>query len=271
MKKKNVIQFVLILIILISVVVLIYSSFQVYEWYQDSKNIKDLTEQIEEKVEVQAVDEEQTQVVEQPIEIEKTNPYWDYIKMNLIDVNFSELLKTNSDTVGWIQVSGTNINYPFVQTSDNKYYLRHAFDKSFNYAGWVFLDYRNQLQNMDQNTIIYAHGRIDNTMFGSLKNSLNQEWYQNKENHVIKLSTQYENTLWQVFSIYHIPTTSDYLETNFHSDNDFLNFVDMLQKRSSYSFDTTVNANDKILTLSTCYNDQEKMVMHAKLIKYSKK
>ena len=48
----------------------------------------------------------------------------------------------------------------------------------------------------------------------------------------------------------------------------YSNFAKMLQDRSVYSFNTSVGGNDKILTLSTCYSNGEKMVMHAKLIKY---
>ena len=51
------------------------------------------------------------------------------------------------------------------------------------------------------------------------------------------------------------------------SNEDFKNFANMLTERSQYNFNTTVNENDHILTLSTCYNSSEKMVIHAKLIK----
>ena len=73
--------------------------------------------------------------------------------MNMIDINFNELKNINNDVKGWIKVNGTNINYPFVQSKNNKYYLTHSFDKSYNSAGWLFLDYRNN----NKNTIIYAH------------------------------------------------------------------------------------------------------------------
>ena len=186
------------------------------------------------------------------------------------DVNFDDLLKVNNHTKGWIQVKGTNINYPFVQTKDNDYYLNRSYDKSYNKAGWVFLDFRNKYTD-NKNTIIYAHGRTDTTMFGSLKNILKSDWLDNKDNYVVKISTPEENTLWQVFSVYHIKTTSDYIRTDFDNDEDFLKFTKMLTERSKYNFNVEILGNDQILTLSTCYNDFEKMVMHAKLIKRSKK
>lgn len=105
------------------------------------------------------------------------------------------------------------------------------------------------------------------TMFGSLRNILSSSWYNNSDNHIIKLSAPTENTLWQVFSVYHIKTTNDYIQTRFTSDQEYLNFLNKLKDRSAVTFDTTVSASDKILTLSTCYNKTDKVVMHAKLIK----
>ena len=105
------------------------------------------------------------------------------------------------------------------------------------------------------------------TMFGSLRNILSSSWYDNTDNHIIKLSTPTENTLWQVFSVYHIETTNDYIQTRFTSDEEYQNFLNKLKNRSAVEFDTSINANDKILTLSTCYNKTDKVVMHAKLIK----
>lgn len=84
---------------------------------------------------------------------------------------------------------------------------------------------------------------------------------------VWKFKTEYENTLWQVFSVYHIPTTSDYIQTSFKDDSDFESFANMLLNRSAHNFNTTISASDRILTLSTCYDKTDKVVLHAKLIK----
>ncbi len=246
----------------------IVSIINIYHWKIDSNDVKSQLKDIDEINPVtEKKDNENTEIIEQDTEIPNSNPYWDYIKMNLINVDFEELKIINPDTKGWIAVNGTNINYPFVQTDNNDYYLKHSFDKSYNSAGWVFMDYRNSPNPINKNTILYAHGRYDTTMFGSLKNILTSGWLNKTNNYVIKLSTETENTLWQVFSVYHIPTTSDYLQVNFSSNDEFLSFTQMLIDRSFHNFNTTINANDKIITLSTCYNDKEKVVLHAKLIK----
>lgn len=247
---------------------LVYSGFFSYNWVMDSKKINEQVNDIETITQLSVSETENSELVEQPYEIPSENPYWDYIKMNLINVDFADLKSKNSDTKGWIQVNGTNINYPFVQYSDNDYYLNRSFNKKKNSGGWIFLDYRNSIDELNKNTIIYGHSRVDTTMFGSLKNILNNGWLDNTNNHVIKMSTETENTLWQVISVYHIPVTSDYLQIIFSSEEEFINFSNMLIARSEYNFNTLVSGNDKLLTLSTCYNnDTERVVLHAKLIK----
>ena len=277
MKKKKIIKIkwtnvIIFLLTIICSVGLIISITNIIKWKLDSNNTNKQINQFKETTKIEEIeDNNATKIIEQEEDIPNTNPYWDYIKMNLIDVDISKLKKINSETVGWLQVNGTNINYPFVQAKNNEYYLKKDFNKKYNSAGWVFMDYRNNISNLDKNTIIYAHGRLDGTMFGSLKNILTSGWLKNTNNYVIKLSTDKENTLWQVFSVYHIPTTSDYLEINFNNNNDFLDFAKMLLNRSAYNFNTSVSKNDNILTLSTCYNDKERVVLHAKLIKSSEK
>lgn len=268
LKWKNII---LILIFLILFITLNISIYNIIKWKLDSNKTNEEINTIQENTNIEEVkDNKGTEIIKQAEKIPKENPYWDYIKMNMIDVNFDNLKKINSDVVGWIKVNGTNINYPFVQSKDNKYYLTHSFNKSYNNAGWVFLDYRNNNIN-NRNTIIYAHGRTDKTMFGTLRKVLNNGWINNTNNYVIKISTEKENNLWQIFSIYHIPTTNDYLQTEFKDEREYQRFLNILKNRSNHNFNTSITSNDTILTLSTCYNDSEKMVVHAKLIKKQKK
>lgn len=268
LKWKNII---LILIFLILFITLNISIYNIIKWKLDSNKTNEEINTIQENTNIEEVkDNKGTEIIKQAKKIPKENPYWDYIKMNMIDVNFDNLKKINSDVVGWIKVNGTNINYPFVQSKDNKYYLTHSFNKSYNNAGWVFLDYRNNNIN-NRNTIIYAHGRTDKTMFGTLRKVLNNGWINNTNNYVIKISTEKENSLWQIFSIYHIPTTNDYLQTEFKDEREYQRFLNILKNRSNHNFNTSITSNNTILTLSTCYNDSEKMVVHAKLIKKQKK
>lgn len=266
-KKKRKLRlkpWVWLVLIFISLGVLSVALLNIFVWNKDNAQMSDIIEDIDKQAEVTEVTDAGEEV--NPPE-NKEDPYWSYIHLPLINVDFSELLKTNNQTVGFIKVNGTNINYPVVQASDNDFYLNHTFDKSSNGGGWVFLDYRNDINNLNHNTIIYAHGRQNTTMFGSLKNIIKNNWYQNTDNYVVNLSTPKENTLWQVFSVYTIPTETYYLTTNFGSKESHQKFLDTMKERSVYDFKTTLNTSDRILTLSTCLNDDVKVVLHAKLIK----
>ena len=266
-KKLRFRKWVIVVFLLFFLSIFIFSAYKLYSWHNDNKEIETIANDVVKKTKVkEKEDTENTENVNPPDN--RDNDYWNYIKMNLLEVDFNELLVKNPDTVGWIQVKGTNINYPIVQTTDNSYYLTHAFDRTKNEAGWVFMDYRNDAVNFNQNTILYAHSRLTGSMFGSLKNILESSWYTNKNNHIIRLSTPTENTMWQVFSVYTIPKESYYITPNFNSNEAYQEFINTMKSRSEVEFSAEVNTNDKILTLSTCKdNFGNRVVMHAKLIK----
>ena len=264
--------FLLVLLLFFSTI-FIFSAFKVIEWLSDNNNTDKVIEKINNDVKVDEVkDNDNTEVIdEEPTEPEKVSDYFYYITYPLINVDFESLLKTNNETVGWINVNNTNINYPFVQGINNTYYLNHSFDKSYNSAGWVFMDYRNNKEMNNKNTILYAHGRIDKTMFGSLYKTQYPAWYQNRSNHIIRISTPSVNMSYQIFSVYKIEEESYYIQTDFTSDDVYLEFLNIIKRRSKYDFNVVLNESDKIITLSTCANDKERYVVHAKLIKKSER
>ena len=202
-----------------------------------------------------------------------TSYYYSYkkdleFKEKIAEYDFDKLKKMNSDIVGYIEVDNTNISYPVVKSSDNSYYLNHSYKKEKNNIGSIFLDYRNDLDNLSKNNIIYGHGRLDNTMFGSLNNLLDSSNLDSKESYYITLSTPNSIMTFKIFSVYTIPKEGYYIKTYFSSNKYFKEFLETIMKRSIYNFNTDVSTNDKILTLSTCKdNFGKRVVVHAKLLK----
>ena len=267
-KKKKLKKWVWIFLMIIFLIIFLLSLIKIIFWAKDNKDTKEVVENIKNDIIIEEKeDDENTELVNKEEDI--TSDYWYYITFPLINVDIQKLKEKNGDTIGWINVNNTNINYPYVQSSDNNYYLNHSYDKTYNDAGWVFLDYRNNSALTDKNNIIYAHSRLDKTMFGSLSKTLKSDWYTNKDNHIIRLSTETENTLWQIFSVYKTPVESYYITTNFATDEEYENFLNTIKNRSLYNFNTTLTKEDRVLTLSTCYSDTERTVVHAKLIKRS--
>lgn len=251
-------------IIAISSFVLIILIAVLINWLLENKKTDDVLETI---YMVSDVKEIKTTTKSSDNVITTTSIYDEYENMNMLEVNFDNLKKINSDTVGWIKVNGTKINYPFVHTSDNEYYLKHTFDKTSNKKGWVFLDFRNDIENLSSNNILYAHGLVNNQMFGSLRKTIKPSWYNNKSNHIITIATPSGTKHFEIFSSYTILPESYYITTNFESNDEFKAFISTIKERSVYDYNVDVNTSDKILTLSSCYDNEKRMVLHAKLIK----
>ncbi len=240
MKKKKIFTIIQIILLLI----LIFSLYKIYQWSLDNKKTQKQLDIIEEYVEE----------VEDEIEDVK------------IKVDFESLKTINSDTVGYLKLNNTKIEYPVVQTTNNDYYLYRSFDKSYTDAGWIFADYKNNIDGNDKNLVIYGHDRYDDSLFGSLDYTLSSDWYTNKDNQIITFITEDSYYLYEIFSIYTVKNEEYYIKTDFYN-NEFSIFIETIKNRSIYDFGNTVNSEDKVLTLSTCYNDgYDRMVVHAKLI-----
>ena len=233
-------------------------------WYVQKLKINELTTSILEATKI--LENEQTEEIDTTAYTPTDNDK--YSNISFLSIDFTELLQKNSDTVAWIKVNNTNVNYSVVQSDDNEYYLKHDFNKNSNFGGWVYGDYRDDFTYFGNNTILYGHNLINRTMFGSLIWCQKESWYTNEENLYIKISTPASNPIWKIFSIYQIKPEVYYLKTYFETTEEHQEFLDTLKNRSIYNFNEELTTNDKILTLSTCSDDGTKRaVIHAKMVK----
>ncbi len=179
----------------------------------------------------------------------------------------ASLLAINPDVVGYLKVNNTNIDYPVVTAEDNVYYLKKNLYQEDDQNGWIYMDFRNSDKVLNDNTIIYGHNMYySGVMFGTLHRALNASWYNNPDNQIISFDTMYATMKWQIYSIYTIPKTSDYLKVSFATDAEKEEYITMTKNRSIHDFGITVTASDYLLTLSTCTGDNERLVVHAKRI-----
>ena len=244
-KRKT--KLLIIIVFIICLVIAIYSSYRIITWKHDVNKNKEIQKEIKDKIKI----------------VEKEINYED--KKGEYDIDFKPLKEQNNDTVASIKVNGTNIDYIVVKGSDNSYYLNHNFNKEYNIAGWIFSDYHNKFDETDKNIVIFGHNTKDGSMFGTLKNILNKDWYENNNN--VTLITENGIYYYQVFSIYSIKPEDYYINTEFQNNDEFDKFIKTLKSRSIYDYKIEVSGEDKILTLSSCIGDGTKrVVLHAKLI-----
>ena len=105
------------------------------------------------------------------------------------------------------------------------------------------------------------------SMFASLRNVLKENWYSDENNLTIKLYLPSGEIQYKVFSVYEIRAESYYTTPTFASDATFLEFLNTIKSHSIHNFNVDLTAEDQILTLSTCSNNNAfRTVLHAKKV-----
>ena len=245
-KQKNKILISLLIIILIAI---IYVSLRIFNTLKDNSKLEKEISEVKDEVIINEDNEVESEKVEEKISEEEK-----------LELNFEKLKKINNDTVAWIRVINTNIDYPIVQTTNNTYYLDHSFYKEKNQNGWIYESSNNSSSFDDANTVLFGHNTNGKTMFSELKDIYNGNYGKN-----INISIFLENTTYtyKVFSIY-LENPNNTTALSKYTNKDILN--DYIIK-SNVNFGIDVNENDKILTFSTCNNmTDDRIIMHAKKI-----
>ena len=199
-----------------------------------------------------------------------TIPQQEILNRTTVLSSFHSLLDANEDIRGYIKMDESTIAYPVVQGIDNKFYLERNIYGDKTISASIFMDYRNNVDVLDDNTIIYGHN-LNTTMFNDLDFFVDEEtrgeFYE--ANGIFRFDTVYKYMQWEVYSAYVVNKDDfNYLITNFSSISTHRAFLDETLERSAVDWGIPVTTNDKILTLSTCnhwYNDS-RTVVHARLI-----
>lgn len=170
--------------------------------------------------------------------------------LQLPKVDFETLRETCPDLVAWLYCPGTVIDNPIVQGDDNSYYLTHLADGTKNKNGCLFIDMSNVSDFSDDNTLIYGHNMASGSMFASLLDYADQDYYQ--AHPVMYLIT--EDTTYRVdlFSAYTTNPEGDAYYINLGGKEPFMNWIADCAKQSDFQTSMTLRASDHMITLSTC-------------------
>lgn len=228
------------LIIIISLCFFVFFAYKIYEYKNDEKKQKELNNDILQS----AVKNKETDNKIGNNDLENNGVP--------IEINFKSLKASNKDIIAWIYSEETPINYPIVQSNDNDYYLRRLIDGTYNQAGTIFLDCKNSSNFEDYNSIIYGHNMKNDSMFGTISNYKDQEYYEkHKEMFLITENKNFKIELFAGFisssesDLYNFPKTSGTNEK----------LINTAIKNSTFKSNVAVTKEDRIITLSTCsYN-----------------
>lgn len=190
-------------------------------------------------------------------------------------IQLEELRKENSDIIGWLEIEGTNINYPVLQAEDNDYYLIHNYKNEKISSGSIFLDKDYSFTKPSENLLIYGHRNKKGLMFEDLIKYKEEKFY--KEHSTIRFTTTKEDSTFEIISafnskVYYQNETDVFKYYKFVNANnitDYYNYVENCKKMSIYDTEKTAQYGEQLLTLSTCDYTQEngRFVVVAKKIK----
>ncbi len=186
------------------------------------------------------------------------------------DINWDALMEQNSDTVAWIYLKGTKINYPVVQASDNDYYLRRMFNGASGIGGTLFVDARVPGDFSGFNSIIYGHHMKDSSMFGALKSYTSYDFA--KENPRFELITPKQKYHLEVCAFLSVPADSPVYRIVGTSQSSREAYIKMIKDKARYTTGVDFGTKDKLVMLSTCayeYEDARYAVI-GKLIPWDK-
>mgnify|MGYP003096335003 CR=1 FL=1 len=170
-------------------------------------------------------------------------------------VDFEALWETGPDIIGWLTLPDTTINYPVTQTDDNEYYLHHLYDGTYNKTGCLFADYENKEDFSNRNTIIYGHNMRDGSMFATLNEYDEQNYYDGHPQ--MYLVTPDGGYVVEIFTAFVAKTSESGSDTSpwrldWKDDGAYTTWLNAMKERSVVECDVAVTSSDKVLTLSTC-------------------
>ena len=179
--------------------------------------------------------------------------------------DWDALKKINKEIVGWIRIDKTPIDYPVLYHKGDdqysQYYLKHTYKGEWSDYGSIFVDYRCKKGVKAKNLILHGHNMLNGSMFHELVNysdGFNPKLDYYKKHSVITFNTPEGDAKWKIISVFKTSTMYEhgeffnYMQAEFNSDAEFMNFVYNCRIRSMFNIPVTVNEDDQLLTLSTC-------------------
>lgn len=237
-KKKD--RFRRGLILILAFVMVVSGAMTVGQWIRDKKA----------QEEYERLAQEVTETTEPPTEPETSEEETEPEEEPYVSpIDFDKLLEENPDTIGWIRIPDTNIDYPIVQGTDNEFYLNHDFNGNESVAGSIYLDFESQGDFVGRNNVLYGHNMKNGSMFKDVVRYKDEEYF--KEHQYFSIYTPDREIKLKAVSCYYGPAEPILRKTRFKSQESFDAFVQEMIKPCSYAEPVQVPGRT-LYTLITC-------------------
>lgn len=211
------------ILILVCLIALIFAGLQIYQYWKDSQKSEEIFEEL------------------------RDDPKDD----------ISKAWKENHDTVGWIKIPKTKVDYPVMQNKkEPQFYLHKDFNKKESLRGCLFVDAKTDLK-VSKNILIYGHHMLDGTMFGDLVKYSDPSYFKSHKKIKYTFIDEHgrkEHRKYRVIAMFKSVTTDqdsflDY--ANIEDSETYEKYMNLIRTKSEVNFDEPVYPTE-LLTLSTC-------------------
>lgn len=175
--------------------------------------------------------------------------------------DYQAMLEYNPESLGYIKLNDSRIQYPIVQHSDNDYYLNHGSNRIYNGNGAIFVDARIQGGLDARSCIVYGHDMLDGSMFAGLLDYSKEDFC--KSHQVFDIYIGYRHYRYYVFASFRAEATDeDIYKMGFANDSDYASWISRCYSKSNYRYSVEKpTTSDKTILLSTCINDDLRFVV----------
>ena len=234
-KKKKKSDVLLTIALIVAIAVFCYAAFNLYHIYTEYKKGTDEYNQIEEMA-VTERDADSAEVAGPNAQLKPP-----------IEVDFDKLKSVNEDVVGWIYVDALpDISYPIVKGKDNQTYLHQTYEKNYNFAGTIFVDYENSGDFSDCNTLVYGHNMKNGSMFGHLK-KFREDDKLYKQDKYFWILTPERNYRYEIITAYTTGVNSDTYTLFKGPGEEFEKYLETIKGYSEIQTDDTGNESTRFV------------------------
>ena len=263
-KKKQKRRLLYVLVLLLFAEIAAFSGYEVYKILTEYRQEEEASQQLQQFINLEAT--QGAEIVTEPPETEADAPEATEETVHTGEteapaeaetepvyypvVDFESLTAVNPDVIGWIYIPDTNVNYPIVQGTDNRYYAFTMADGRDNAAGSIFMDYRNTPDFTDKHTVIYGHNMRNGSMFANIVDYKKSGYLE--EHPVGMIMTPTGNFRFEVIGGYVAELSDSAWQLEFAGEEDFGTWLEEAVSRIGDRLGVQPSVTDRIITLSTC-------------------
>lgn len=256
-QKKGIRQ---VLVVVFGIIFIGCVIFLVKDYMEKQAAERKFQEMAQNAIVVSTETETETEVIETETETEEPDLLVELgIEVPALELDWEALAEENEHIYAWIYIPETNVNYPILQhPTETDYYLERNIDHSKGLPGCIYTQNVNAKDFTDGNTVIYGHNMKNGTMFKTLHEFEDSEFFD--ANRYIYIYTPEKVLVYEIYAACQFTNEHLLYKYNFNVEGAGVAFMEDLKESEGSSNqireDMQTLEDGPLVTLSTCISSR---------------